>query len=182
MALLPLASITKMSDMRAYANAERNIAASKCPGAYSDYSKALDILDTYSTFEGSALEITYVELARQAIYEARQTWYAVGCPDPQTFTPESTGAATVDTEVMPAPPLTTSSTQAAVIPGTESGNLAKFLLAGAALFVVMMVFAKDKPKRKRVIKSKARKVPKRKRVPRKYKGRRAVVRRHYRRY
>ena len=174
MALLPLASITKMSDMRAYANAERNVAASKCPGAYGDYSKALDILNTYSTFEGSALEITYVELARQAIYEARRTWYAIGCPDPKTFAPESTSTAAA--AVVPAPPLTTPAIQAAVAPG---GNLAKILLAGGAFFVMMMVFAKDKPKKRAA--PKKRKSVKRKST-RKYRSRKVAVRSHYRRY
>jgi hypothetical protein len=175
MALLPLASITKMSDMRAYVNAERNVAASKCPGAYGDYSNALDILDTYSTFEGTALELTYVELAREAIYEARKTWYAIGCPDPKTFVPESTSTAAA-AAVVPAPPLTTPATQAAVAPG---GNLAKILLAGGALFVMMMVFAKDKSKKRAA--PKKRKAVKRKRT-RKYSRRKVAVRSHYRRY
>lgn len=138
--LLPLASITRMSDMRNYALAEAADASSKCPAAYSDYNKALQILDTYSTFAGTALEITYVELARQAILEARNTWYAVGCSDPKVSSPEPATAV--------APPATVDVPEA-VVSAMGFGNIGQFLLVGGALFAAMLVFSKKQPKRGR---------------------------------
>lgn len=134
--LLPLASITKMSDMRAYAMAERAVAGEKCPGAYNDYSKALSILDANARYEGTDSEATWVAAARDAILEARKTWYAIGCPDPKVVSPE------------PSKPLVTTpaAAAAAVAPG---GDMAKFLLAGGVLFVVMMAFAKEEPKKRK---------------------------------
>jgi hypothetical protein len=155
--LLPLDSITRMSDMRAYANAEAAVAAEKCPGAYNDYMKAIQILDTYSTFEGTSLEITYVELSRQAVKDARKTWYAIGCPDPKVVSPEPS-------TTTPQPKTPPQISPAAIAPGAGAGNLAKFLLAGGALFVVMMVFAKDKKKpRRKTTRRRTRKTPTRRR-------------------
>jgi len=132
--LLPLASITRMSDMRNYALAEAADASSKCPAAYADYSQAIQILDTYATFEGTALEITYVELARQAILDARKTWYAVGCPDPNASSPEPK-----TTSVTPVAP---SEIPSAVQSALGFGTIGQFLLVGGALFAAMLVFGK----------------------------------------
>ena len=122
--------------MRRYAQAEAADAASKCPAAYNDYNKAIQILDAYSTFEGTALEITYVELARQAILEARQTWYQVGCADPNAASPEPSAPASTYQPVTPA------SVPSAVQSAVGFGNIGKFLLVGGALFAAMLVFSK----------------------------------------
>lgn len=137
--LLPLASITTMADMRNYALAEAADASSKCPAAYSDYNKAIQILDTYSSLGGTALEITYVELARQAILEARNTWYAVGCSDPKVSSPEPSSP--------PSGAITPAEVPGAVVAAMGFGNIGQFLLVGGALFAAMLVFSK-KPKGK----------------------------------
>jgi hypothetical protein len=127
-----------MSDMRNYALAEAADASSKCPAAYSDYNKALQILDTYATFAGTALEITYVELARQAILEARNTWYAVGCSDPKVSSPEPSSP--------PSGAITPAEVPGAVVAAMGFGNIGQFLLVGGALFAAMLVFSKKPPK------------------------------------
>lgn len=130
--LKPLASITTFRDMRAYVLSEAKDAASKCPAAYGEYNKAIQILDTYATFEGTVHELTYVETARLALLEARKTWYAVGCTDPNAASPEparDVGPVIPDNSIVPA-------------------GMGSILLIGGALFAAMIVFGKKKPARK----------------------------------
>jgi hypothetical protein len=128
-----------MSDMRNYALAEAADASVKCPAAYSDYNIALQLLDGYAAYAGTALEITAVEQARQAIKTARNTWYQVNCPDPKVVSPEpkSGGGGTA---ALPA-----SAVPKAVVSAMGFGNIGQFLLVGGALFAAMLVFSK-KPK------------------------------------
>jgi len=153
---LELNSITRMSDMMTYAKAEAAVAAQQCPGAYNDYMEAVRILEANAKYEGTSLEATWVDAARQAILEARKTWYAIGCSAPTSGS--SASVSVVSKSPVQIPVTSTSASMA----GSE---LAKFLLAGGALFVIMLAFAKEPPKRRTYTK---RKTTKRRTTRRRY--------------
>jgi hypothetical protein len=145
--LKPLNEITEMYDMQDYIRAEAAVAAEKCPGAYNAYQDAARILEANSRYAGTSLQSTYVQMAREAVLKARQTWYAIGCPDPKVVSPEPASSKSTST---------TKTTTASMTSGEGFGNIAKFLLAGGALFVIMMVFAKEPKKAKRKTPAKRR--------------------------
>lgn len=128
-----LDSITTLVEVKAYAQAEAADAASQCPAAHGDYQKAIQIADTYMTFAGTALEITYVETVRQAIKQARQTWYAVGCSAPPTIeaaTPSGQSSQSV------APTYVEGS--------VLGGSAGKLLLVGGAVFGLLYLLDKKR--------------------------------------
>lgn len=61
-----------MSDIKHYAISEMNSIGKECPKALKYYNKALEILNNYSEYEGTALEATYANAARQYVIRARK--------------------------------------------------------------------------------------------------------------
>ena len=147
-----LANIRTLAAVRTYAQAEAKDAATQCPAAYSDYQKAVTIANSYMTFAGTALEITYVETVRQAILAARQTWYAAGCPGLE--------AAEIKTVQETEVPETGGSVQA----GLGGSGIGTFLLVGAGVFGLLYLL--DKGRKGKGKTSARRKTTRRKAAPR----------------
>lgn len=87
--MLPLAQITKVVDVLAYAQAEANDAAKQCPAAYTDYQTAVAAAVTAQTMLATtglaadpSWELAQVQIVRDGILAARKTWYAAGCAPP----------------------------------------------------------------------------------------------------
>lgn len=67
-----LDSTARMAVIQLYAESEMKDIGDKCPEARNYYNKALDILNKYSEYEGTALEATYANAARQYVLKARK--------------------------------------------------------------------------------------------------------------
>lgn len=146
-----LDDITTLTEIRAYAAAEAADAAKQCPAAYNDYKTAVDMVAGYTTWAGTALEITYVEMIRQMIKNARNTWYAVGCAAPSS----DIVAASVQT----AEPVDSSGGAAMAI----GGGASNYVLLIAALGAAIWYFGS---KKKGSTKSKAKRTTRRRTVRR----------------
>lgn len=122
-----LDDITTLTEVRAYAAAEAADASKQCPAAYNDYKNAVDMVAGYMTFAGTALEITYVEMIRQMIKNARNTWYAVGCAAPAS-------AITEQASVQTAEPVPDNAGAAMAIGGGASNYILIIAALGAAIW------------------------------------------------
>jgi hypothetical protein len=138
MALKPLATITTLPDILAYAQAEARDAASQCPGAYADYNAAVQTALQWNAARSSldaTAEQKWVETVRQLIYGARETWYNVGCanlPEPETRTG---GVVAPPSSATQPPP---------VQAGLGGGNIGTLLLVGAGVFGLLYLLDKGR--------------------------------------
>lgn len=148
MALKPLASITTLRDVIAYAKGSATTAAKKCPAVAAKYSEAASLGASYLTFENTTLEISYVEMVRQMILDTNKAWYSAGCASPG-------GGA----EAEPAAAITTTEDAAAAeaeagVPGAQQGNILGtsgwiWMAAGAGALLYFAFAKKGKKRTKR---------------------------------
>jgi hypothetical protein len=145
-----LENITTLAEIKQYALAEAADAQRQCPAVYNNYLSAANTADAYATFAGTAIEISYVETARQQILAARQAWYDAGCTAPGTIV---TGQTTAPPPV--APP---------VQAGLGGGGIGTLLLVGAGVFGLLYLL--DKGRKGKGRKTSARRKSTRRAAPR----------------
>lgn len=163
MAVKPLASITTVADILAYAEAEYKDAVKKCPKAAAMYASAVSQAKTYATAAAPDASYTasYVNAVKQQIYQAREYWYTVGCASPSgTITIASAGSAGAAAKAAE------KEHDASVVTASFFGIDWKIWMLGSALLVAGLWLAKKGKLSRRTVTTRRRTSRSKRRAPR----------------